>query len=215
MESQDDDKMRAKSDPIVDNTTSNDPWSKYKKVRKMGRIERRPPSFIHEKNTQTVMVTDQLAGNQWKNQIGKSLTSVTSDSEIYSSDASVDNTMPCRDHSCDSVVSSHSNGTCNEYVSNGGAREKKNSINVSIHEEIRRSFSRTRSLSVSMIKNIFKKSKTFHNSSDTLISARPTSAADAIIPNFIFKYHTEDVDDPLPQSAKVGWFRQCCAAFAS
>ncbi|KAL1462842.1 hypothetical protein WDU94_014648 [Cyamophila willieti] len=95
-----------------------------------------------------------------------------------------------------------------------GGRVKKDSVSVSIHEEIRKSFSRTRSLSVTMLKNIFKKSKTFHSSSDTLISSRPTNAADAIIPNFIFKYHTEDVDDPLPQSAKGGRLRQSYAAIS-
>ncbi|KAI5710940.1 hypothetical protein M8J75_012610 [Diaphorina citri] len=72
----------------------------------------------------------------------------------------------------------------------------------------------SKDINVTVIKNIFKKSKTFHNSSDTLISSRSTKPADAVIPNFIFKYHTEDVDDPLPQSAKVGWFRQCCTAFS-
>uniref|UniRef100_A0A8D8S1Z0 Facilitated trehalose transporter Tret1 n=1 Tax=Cacopsylla melanoneura TaxID=428564 RepID=A0A8D8S1Z0_9HEMI len=101
-------------------------------------------------------------------------------------------------------------------TSEGGreGRVKKDSVSVSIHEEIRKSFSRTRSLSVTMLKNIFKKSKTFHSSSDTLISSRTTNAADAIIPNFIFKYHTEDVDDPLPQSAKGGRLRQCYAAIS-
>ncbi|KAI5745580.1 hypothetical protein M8J76_012391 [Diaphorina citri] len=221
-----------------------DLWAKYKKVRKTGRVENpSAAAYISQRNTQNILGADYLEqahGSNQRNSI-ENIARIRSDKEIRSNDSLVStNGTVSKDinGNCDTVTrdldkhstilnkgaNTHSDADMkdvalgstvpNNDVNQYDPREKKNSISVSIHEEIRKSFSRTRSLSVTVIKNIFKKSKTFHNSSDTLISSRSTKPADAVIPNFIFKYHTEDVDDPLPQSAKVGWFRQCCTAFS-
>lgn len=253
MISQDDDNIndKNKSDPVPKNTTvAVDPWAKYNKIRRVGRVEREPGNFVSHSN-QILKVTqrnDQILPSTHSSERPlreiqgndvSPLARVTSTNEIRLFDHP--STIDCvainnsaisnkddASHNCDSfvasdatVVSNYCNNSfivSNENINNFNdisTREKKNSITISIHEEIRKSFSRTRSMSITMIKNIFKKSKAFHNSSDTLIKSRSTSAADAIIPNFIFKYHTEDVEDPLPQSDQTGWVRQCWSAFAS